>query len=47
MHLEFIEPSKRWADIIVPEGAENRVAMEMVTARIEQLLTGAAQAQGE
>jgi uridine kinase len=40
MHLEFIEPSKRWADIIVPEGAENRVAMEMVTARIEQLLAG-------
>ena len=40
MHLEFIEPSKRWADIIVPEGAENLVAMEMVTARIEQLLAG-------
>ncbi|HVS62797.1 MAG TPA: uridine kinase [Thermoanaerobaculia bacterium] len=40
MHLEFIEPSKRWADVIVPEGGENRVAMEMVTARIEQLLSG-------
>jgi uridine kinase len=38
MHLEFIEPSKRWADVIVPEGGENRVAMEMVTARIEQIL---------
>jgi uridine kinase len=47
MHLEFIEPSKRWADIIVPEGAENRVAMEMVTARIEQLLArGDSQTQG-
>ena len=47
MHLEFIEPSKRWADIIVPEGAENRVAMEMVTARIEQLLdAGQPHAQG-
>ena len=39
MHLEFIEPSKRYADIIVPEGGENRVAMEMVTARLEQILT--------
>ncbi|HVS16060.1 MAG TPA: uridine kinase [Thermoanaerobaculia bacterium] len=38
MHLEFIEPSKRWADVIVPEGGENRVAMEMVSARVEQLL---------
>ena len=38
MHLEFIEPSKRYADIIVPEGGENRVAMEIVTARVEQLL---------
>jgi uridine kinase len=38
MHLEFVEPSKRWADIIVPEGGQNRVALEMVTARIEQLL---------
>ena len=38
MHLEFVEPSKRWADVIVPEGAENRVALEMVAARVEQLL---------
>jgi uridine kinase len=38
MHEEFVEPSKRWADIIVPEGGENRVALEMVIARIEQLL---------
>lgn len=38
MHLEFVEPSKRWADVIVPEGGANRVAMEMVVARIEQLL---------
>jgi uridine kinase len=38
MHLEFVEPAKRWADVIVPEGGENRVAMSMVTARIEQLL---------
>lgn len=41
MHLEFVEPSKRWADVIVPEGGENRVALEMVAARVEQLLAGA------
>jgi uridine kinase len=39
MHEEFVEPSKRWADVIVPEGGENRVALEMVIARIEQLLS--------
>ena len=38
MHLEFVEPSKRWADVIVPEGGHNRPALEMVVARIEQLL---------
>ncbi len=37
-HLEFVEPSKRWADVIVPQGGENRVALEMVIARLEQLL---------
>ena len=41
MHLEFVEPSKRWADIIIPEGGENRVALEMVVARVEQLLATA------
>ncbi len=39
MHLEFVEPSKRWADVIVPEGGENRVALKMVAARVEQLLS--------
>ena len=37
MHLEFVESSKRWADIIVPEGGENCVALEMVIARVERL----------
>jgi uridine kinase len=41
MHLEFVEPSKRYADIIVPEGGENMVALGMVVARVEQLLTAA------
>jgi uridine kinase len=40
MHQEFVEPSKRWADVIIPEGGENRVALEMVVARVEQLLEG-------
>lgn len=38
MHLEFVEPSKRYADIIIPEGGLNEVAMDMVIARIEALL---------
>jgi uridine kinase len=38
MHLEFVEPSKRWADIIIPEGGENRVALEMVIAHVQKLL---------
>ncbi len=39
MHLEFAEPSKRWADVIVPEGGDNLVALDMVMARVEQLLS--------
>ena len=38
MHLEFVEPSKRYADVIIPEGGLNTVAIEMVVARIEALL---------
>lgn len=38
MHNEFVEPSKRYADVIIPEGGENRVALGMVVARVEQLL---------
>jgi uridine kinase len=38
MHLEFVEPSKREADVIIPEGGMNTVAMDMVVARIEALL---------
>lgn len=38
MHLEFVEPSKRYADIIIPEGGYNEVAIEMVAARIRGLL---------
>ncbi len=40
MHLEFVEPSKRYADVIIPEGGLNTVALDMVTARIEAMLAG-------
>jgi uridine kinase len=38
MHLEFVEPSKRYADLIVPEGGENEVALEAVLARASAML---------
>jgi uridine kinase len=38
MHLEFVEPSKRYAHVIIPEGGLNEVAMDMIIARIEALL---------
>ncbi len=37
MHLEFVEPSKRYADIIIPEGGHNQAALDMVVARVEAL----------
>ena len=43
MHLEFVEPSKRHADIIIPEGGLNDVAIELVAARIRSLLFDQAQ----
>lgn len=39
MHLEFVEPSKRYADVIIPEGGFNAAALDMVVARIESLLS--------
>jgi uridine kinase len=38
MHLKFVEPSKRFADVIIPNGGLNRVAMEMVVSRLRELL---------
>lgn len=38
MHLEFVEPSKRYADVIIPEGGHNQVAMEMILSRIRSLV---------
>jgi uridine kinase len=36
MHLEFVEPSKRYADVIVPRGGENSVAIAMIVAKISR-----------
>jgi len=38
MHLEFVEPSKRYADVIIPEGGFNTIAIEMIVARINAML---------
>lgn len=41
MHLQFVEPSKRYADVIVPRGGHNAVAIEMIVAKIHRRLSGA------
>jgi len=38
MHLEFVEPSKRYADVIVPRGGHNAIAIEMIVAKIQRRL---------
>lgn len=38
MYLQFIEPSSRYADIIVPKGGENRIAIDMIQAKMRELL---------
>ncbi|MGQ0603528.1 MAG: uridine kinase, partial [Anaerolineales bacterium] len=37
MHLEFVEPSKRFADIILPEGGQNEVALDLIVSRLESM----------
>lgn len=39
MHLLFVEPSKRWADVIVPEGGDNRAAIELVVGKVQSVLS--------
>jgi uridine kinase len=38
MHLKFVEPSKRYADVIIPHGGHNQIAIDMVVARLEVML---------
>ncbi len=43
MHLQFVEPTKRYADVIVPRGGHNAVATEMIVAKIQRRLVAAAE----
>ena len=37
-HLQFVEPSKRYADVIIPEGGENEVAIDLLYQKIKSLV---------
>lgn len=41
MFLQFIEPSKRYADLIIPQGGHNKVAIDIISATIEKSLANA------
>ncbi len=41
MHLQFVEPSKRWADLIIPEGGNNKVALDLIISKLESVLGAA------
>jgi uridine kinase len=41
MYLQFIEPSKRYADVIIPRGGENRIAIDIIQAKMRELLNSA------
>ena len=47
MHLEFVEPSKRYADVIIPEGGHNEVALAMIESRLRAMLSEGRGARGE
>ncbi|MFC1887584.1 uridine kinase [Candidatus Cloacimonadota bacterium] len=38
MHIEFVEPSKKYADVIIPEGGYNKIGIEMIVAQIKNIL---------
>jgi uridine kinase len=40
MHIEYVEPTKRWADLIVPEGGDNRVALDVLLGRVGRIAFG-------
>ena len=42
MHLQFVEPSKRYADIIIPEGGYNDVGMDLITCKLRSILAASA-----
>lgn len=39
MHLEFVEPTKRYADIIIPEGGYNKVAIDIMIAKVKEIVS--------
>ena len=38
MHLQFVEPAKRWADVIIPEGGNNRIALDLLTSKLKAVI---------
>jgi uridine kinase len=40
MHLEYVEPSKRWADLIVPEGGDNHIALDVILGKLGRIAFG-------
>jgi uridine kinase len=42
MHLQFVEPSKRWADVIIPEGGHNEVAIDLLVTKVRSILEAGA-----
>jgi uridine kinase len=40
MHMQFVEPSKRYADIIIPEGGHNPIVIDIITAKISSIING-------
>jgi uridine kinase len=40
MHVQYVEPSKRWADLIIPEGGNNRVALDLIVAKLSSVAGG-------
>lgn len=46
MHMQFVEPSKRYADVIIPEGGHNLVSIDLISGKIRERLAGALTASG-
>jgi uridine kinase len=46
MHMQFVEPSKRYADVIIPEGGHNLVSIDLISGKIRERLSGALTARG-
>ncbi|HET9627402.1 MAG TPA: uridine kinase [Kofleriaceae bacterium] len=38
MHIEYVEPSKRWADLIIPEGGDNRIALDVLLGKLWRIV---------